>query len=181
LTYDPLPLEAQQLVAAIDRRDSDGARRAATAIGALATDSTWRTIGEAGLAFAAVLAGDTIAGLAQVQATLPRSYYAAGSLYDALWFRWVELLAEHPQTRARAIELLRAPWPGEPALELQRQFVLGRALEASDDPGNARIAYTRFITAVGEPDELEGRMRERALAARDALARLGSQRPSTTS
>ena len=181
MEVEPVQLEALRLIAAIDRRDAHGAQQAAQAIGALAGDSTWLTVAEAGYAFAAALAGDTIAGLAQLQATLPRHGFAAGSLFDALWFRWVELLGEHPQTRARAIELLLGPWAGDPALDLQRQFVLGRALDDSGDPANARIAYTRFITAAGDPEQLAGRLQERARAARDALARLGSQRPSTTS
>lgn len=178
---EPAQLEAQRLVAAIDRRDAAGAQRAAHAIAGMATDSVGRTLADAGYGFAAALGGDAIAGLAQVQATLPRSGFAAGSVFDALWFRWIELLAEQPKTRVRAIELLHGAWPGEAAFELQRQFVLARALEANGDPANARLAYTRFITAAGEPELLHGRMRERATSARDALARLGSQRPSTTS
>lgn len=172
---------ALRLVAAIDARDAAAVRSAALRLRDFAQDSTWRVIAEAGDAFATVLGGDTIAGLAQIQATLPRRGFNAGSLHDALWFRWVELLAEHPQTRAKAIELLRTKWAGEPALDLQRQYVLARALDASGDPANARIAYTQFITAAGEPADLTGRMRARALVARDALARLGSLRPSTTS
>jgi len=177
---EPLQVDALRLVAAIDRRDASDAQRAAQRIAAAATDSTWRTIAEAGYGFAAVLGGETIAGLAQVQATLPRRGFGAGSIFDALWFRWVELLAEEPQTRDRAIELLLTPWAGESALELQRQYVLGRALEARGDFGNARIAYTRFITAAGEPSGLSGPIRVRAESARNALARFGSQRPSTT-
>ncbi len=177
---EPAQLDVLRMIAAIDRRDAAGVQRAAQSIAAAATDSLWRTIADAGYGFAAALGGETIAGLAQVQATLPRHRYAAGSVFDALWFRWVELLAEEPQTRDRAIELLLTRWPGEPALELQRQYVLGRALEAKSDFGNARIAYTRFITAAGEPGDLSGPMRVRAEHARDALARFGSQRPSTT-
>jgi tetratricopeptide (TPR) repeat protein len=177
---EPAQLEMLSLVAAIDRRDAAGAQHAAQNIAAMATDSVLRAIADAGYGFAAALGGEMIAGLAQVQASLPRQGYTGGSIFDALWFRWVELLAEQPQTRERAIELLLLPWPGEPALELQRQYVLGRALEAKSDFANARIAYTRFITAVGEPADLSGPMRERALSARDALARFGSQRPSTT-
>src|SRR5690606_16579805 len=105
---------------------------AAQRIATAATDSVWRRIAEAGYGFAAALGSDTIAGLAQVQATLPRQRYSAGSAFDALWFRWVELLAEQPQTRDRAIELLLTRWPGAPALELQRLYVLGRALEAKN-------------------------------------------------
>ncbi len=181
LEPEPGQRHAQRLIAAIDRRDADDARRAALALDGVEGDSVWSIVAEAGHAFATALSDDPIAGLAAVQATLPRNGFASGSVFDALWFRWVELLAEHPQTRARAISLLRVPWMGEPALELQRHYVLARALDASDDPGNARIAYTHFITAAGDPDALEGRMRERASDARSALARLGSQRPSTTS
>ena len=171
-------VETLRLITAVDARDAHAARRAANAIAALAPDSAWQVVAEAADAFAIALAGDTIAGLARLHATLPHAGVQAGSLFDALWFRWVALLAEHPQTRVRAIELLRPPWPGDPALDLQRLYVLARAHDASGDPANARIAYTRFITAVGEPETLNGVMQSRAREARDALARLGSQRPS---
>jgi len=177
---EPSQVDALRLVAAIDQRDAAAVQRAAQRIATAATDSVWRRIAEAGYGFAAALGSDTIAGLAQVQATLPRQRYSAGSAFDALWFRWVELLAEQPQTRDRAIELLLTRWPGAPALELQRLYVLGRALEAKNDYGNARIAFTHFITAAGDPAGLNGPMRARAEYARDALARFGSQRPSTT-
>src|SRR5690606_18842903 len=80
---EPAQLEAQRLVAAIDRRDAAAAQRAAQSIAGIATDSTWRTLADAGYGFATALGGDPIAGLAQVQATLPRSGFAAGSVFDA--------------------------------------------------------------------------------------------------
>lgn len=178
---EPEQLATLRLVAAIDRRDAAAAQRAARSLAGMSGDSMLQVVSDAGYGFATALGGDMIAGLAQVQATLPRDGFSAGSIFDALWFRWVELLAEHPQTRDRAIELLLTPWPGEPALELQRQYVLGRALEARGDFANARLAYTRFVTAVGDTDGIEAPMRTRAANARDALARFGSQRPSTTS
>ena len=168
-----------RMFAAIDAGDADGAHRAALTLRDIAP-ADWTPIVEAGAAFAQALSGDTIAGLAAVQTTLPTRGFAAGSAYDALWFRWTDLLSRSPQTRTRALEILNKPWPGAAVFEVQRQFLLGRTLEAAGDEVGARAAYSRFIAAVTDA-ESSSPIGRRLEIARAAVARMRSGPPAVRS
>lgn len=152
--------ERRRAVAAVQAFDVGDARRIRAALAGLdasggesgrPTAGRIRRIREAGAGLARVVEGDTVEGLRAVERALERLPFGPGTVTEALWFRWVALAARRPETRDRALPVLRRPWAGSPLYEPLRLYHLARALEAAGDGASVDV-YRRFVAAMGSAD-----------------------------
>lgn len=173
----PLEAAAVELLQAVDRSDAAALQRAVQAARALpaGTAQLQEMLVGAGDGFLRVLAGDTVAGLRQVESALEGAEFMPGTLTEAVWFRWIERMAASPATRRRVLDALGQPWPGAVAYEGLRYLTLATALEAEGRPAEAREAYTRFLDVFAEADTgllVQEKLRA-ARGARERLAQAG--------
>jgi TolB-like protein len=163
-----------ELLAALDARDIARAHAAVERLRDDASPDEQRgRLARIGELF---IAADSVPGAARldaIQDALAAETFQPGAPIEPLWFRWLQRLAEHPDTRPAAIEILDRPWIGEPIYEPLRLHALARALELGADTARARALYLRYIAIMAAADDelpIEGTI----VAARAALARIGS-------
>jgi hypothetical protein len=163
-----------ELLAALDARDIARAHAAVERLRDDASPDEQRgRLARIGELF---IAADSVPGAARldaIQDALAAETFQPGAPIEPLWFRWLQRLAEHPDTRPAAIEILDRPWIGEPIYEPLRLHALARALELEADTARARALYLRYIAIMAAADDglpIEGTIE----AARAALARIGS-------
>lgn len=98
-----------------------------------------------------MLEGDTADGLSRLETRLAGSAPTAGSLAEALWFRWASLGVRDDDRRDRALEALAASWPGSALYEVGRLGLRALGLRAAGSP-DAALAAARWCDAA--PDSL---------------------------
>ena len=133
-------------------------------------------LARAGEGWAALLEGDTVAGLALLEAGFRGVRYdepATSSVGAPLRFVWAATLASRPETRERGLRLLRyGQWLHDLHYVPIGYLALGQALEDAGDTVGAARAYARFIHLwEGADPELQPRVE----AARRALERLAAE------
>jgi tetratricopeptide (TPR) repeat protein len=129
----------------------------------------------AGRGFADLLEGDTVAGLAKLEAGIEDLGYSEDSYYWAWPFHFALAAAQvaRPETRARGIRWLRyAPAYAQWEYAAPSFRLLGQVLEESGDRAGAADAYERFIRLWEHADpELQPQVEW----ARRALERLAAE------
>lgn len=156
---DATTRSAARLVGAVDGRDRSAVEALAAAADSAARsapDTTYERTRLRGLAavargFGRALDGEA-AGLTVVERELRGPEMWPGWISQALWLRWLELAASNEGTRTRALAVLQTPWPGNPAFETRRLYLLGQVLEARDDSAGAADAYRRFVGILANAD-----------------------------
>lgn len=164
-----------ELLTALDSRDVDAARAAVERLQELASaDAAGPRAVLAQAAELIVSAGSEpgAARLDEIRRALEEHSFLAGSSIEALWFRWLERLAENSATRSVAIEILERPWIGEPIYEAPRLYALARATEAQGQVSRARALYLQYLAAMSDADDGLS-VQSKIEAARAALERLG--------
>lgn len=141
-------------LAALDAGDAEGLRTILaelSAPGAVQDSTRQASMDAAFRGFLPVLTGDTVGGLASVQAALANGAPGAGSLEEALWFRWARTAVAHPETRARAVEALGANWLGSGLYEVGRLGLRAVALRmaAGEGAADATVAWCETAPADG--------------------------------
>jgi tetratricopeptide (TPR) repeat protein len=173
-----IPVEAAtvELLRAVDRSDATALRGAGQRARSLPPGDALlqETLVRSGEGFLTVLAGDTVAGLREVESALDNTEFKPGTLSEALWFRWMEHMAASSATRARVLDALAQPWPGAPTYEGLRYYALARALEAEGRDAEARAAYASFLNAFDGADA-NLPVQEKVRAARAATGRLAQR------
>lgn len=143
---------AARALAAVDAGDAEALRREMRqgADPEAVPDSARRDLmGDAFAGFLTVLEGDTAAGLAAVEGRLARSAPTAGSLAEALWFRWASLAVRDEDRRDAALEALATSWPGSALYEVGRLGLRALGLRAAGSP-DAALAAGRWCDAATE-------------------------------
>ncbi len=163
-----------ELIAALDTRDPTRTRAAVERLrssgDAEDAEARARLLRQAEL-FQEFDAAPSVTALRKLEAVLVEEPHGRGAPIEPLWFRWLERMAELPETRPEALDLLELPWIGEPLYETLRVYLLARALEAEGDVQRARALYGRFLSALSHADEgllIEPKLR----AAREALSNM---------
>lgn len=146
----------------------------------LAADSSydldmWGGFLTAGLGWADVLAGDTVAGVEKLRSGLGQAGFSRNVLFinSPLRFQLAATLAARPETRAEGLRRLRyGLWLTDTQYAPLSFFVIGQALEESGDRAGAARAYSQFVRLWEKADpELQPRVE----AARRALERLAAE------
>jgi tetratricopeptide (TPR) repeat protein len=156
----PIPMFQQfaalnSMAYSLSRGDAAAARRwadEAAAAGAAAVEDSdsiprFSALLMAGRGYADLLEGDTVAGLAKLEAGVEEIGYTEEFFW--VWpfrFALAAVWTERPETQARGVRWLRhapAIWDWEYAAPSFR--LLGQVLEESGDRAGAADAYTRFI------------------------------------
>ncbi|MBA3659326.1 MAG: hypothetical protein H0W67_06990 [Gemmatimonadales bacterium] len=164
---------------ALSRGDVAGARSRVTAglAGLKAQrqsgdDAEFRALLSAVAGLVTVVAGDTTAGVAQIE----RALAAAGTLEDTdrtlpLRLQWTLALTGRPETRERGIERLRYGFQPDPLILPYTYFLLGRALTAQGDRDGAAQAYGQFLRLWDKADpEFQPLVRDARHALQELIA-----------
>jgi tetratricopeptide (TPR) repeat protein len=140
-----------RMLAAIDAGDRDALR----VLAAQAREQGERigapflgAVADAGEGFLRALNGEPPAGLGDVESAL--NNFSRQS--EPYWFRWLDWMSDYPETRARALAILKRPWGMDPEYDAPRQYLLGRALAAEGESEAARQAYQTFIDLLADAD-----------------------------
>jgi TolB-like protein/tetratricopeptide (TPR) repeat protein len=163
------------LLSALDSEDPGRARIAGELLrngGSEQSRVTRAHLAEVAERFAEFDADPSAARIEAIEAALADEPFVPGRFDEPLWFRWLERLAEHSETRRDAIEMLERPWIGEAVYEAPRIYSLARALEAEGEGERARNLYLQFLSAMAAADDgllIDAKVE----AAREALGRLG--------
>lgn len=170
-----LEFNMAELLVALDASDVDAARAVVERLRSGGPADTAELRGRLARAAELIVSAGNEPGAARldaIQRVLEPEPFRAGSSIEALWFRWLEFLAENSSTRGTAIEILDRPWIGEPIYEPPRLYALARALEAEGHVSRARALYRQYLAVMRDADDSLPLQKE-IEAARAALERLG--------
>ena len=172
-------IDLNRMLYSLTRGRPDDARRFAEA--GLAADSSYapRVIAallSAGIGWADLLDGDTIAGIEKLRSGVEQAGFSSNALVPGIPIRYqlAVALAARPETRDEGIRRLRyAYWFGDSPYVALTYLWLGQALEQAGEPAGAAEAYAQFIRLWEKADP---HLQPRVETARRALERLGGEK-----